>query len=566
MPNRLVIIAAAAMAAAAAASLASYATPAPAQDAPSISLSLLGRYDSGLRNQSGAEIVAHDPRSQRLFVVNAAASSVDVLDLADPAHPALLDTLVEDGGDANSVAIHDGLVAVAFAAEVKTDPGKVVLFDAATLTRLAEVTVGALPDNLAFSPDGKALLVANEGESNGYGRADSVDPEGSISVIDLRQASQCLRSLPSQRPAERIGACLLGGHANLDSRVRSIDFRALNSQVDSLRAAGVRIYGPGASVAQDLEPEYIAVAPDSRSAWVTLQEANAIAVLDLSNLDAPALTRIIPLGSKDHSLPGNELDASDRDNAINIRNWPVRGLFQPDAVAAYRSGRQTYYVTANEGDDRNDFIPGEETRRVSALATSPGLDPAVFGDISALRANGALGRLTATPATAPRNAAGQLTELQILGGRSFSIHAEDGSRVFDSGADFERITAERMPDRFNASNDNNSLDDRSDNKGPEPEGVVIGSIAGRSYAFIGLERIGGVMVYDITEPTAARFVDYVNSRDFTLSPTGSAATDSGPEGLAFIAAGDSPNGQPLLVVGNEVSGTTAVYGIRLNRP
>mgnify|MGYP000532347446 CR=1 FL=1 len=283
----------------------------------------------------------------------------------------------------------------------------------------------------------------------------------------------------------------------------------------------------------------------------------------IRNLNEEQKLGIDLLGAKDHALPGNELDASDRDNAINIRNWPVKGLYQPDAIASYKVRGQTYYLTANEGDDRNDFIPGEETRRVSALATSPGLDPAVFGDITALRNNAALGRLTVTAATAPRNALGQLTELQVLGGRSFSIRDASGALVFDSGSDFERITAARYPLTFNASNDNNNFDDRSDNKGPEPEGVVIGAVRGRTFAFIGLERIGGVMIYDITDPAAATFVDYVNNRDFTQSPTGATPTDNGPEGLAFIEAKDSPTRQPLLVIGNEVSGTTTIYSVDL---
>ena len=549
-----------------------FATAAPAMVAEAqlarreparVTLSVLGSYDSGLRGQSAAEIVAHDPGEQRLFVINAAASSIDVLDIANPAQPALLRTLGEDGGDANSVAVHDGLVAVAFAADIKTDPGKVVFYDARSLEKLTEVTVGALPDMVTFTPDGKAVLVANEGETAGYGPG-LPDPEGSISVIDLRLTRNCLTGLRSQsRAPGGVLRCLLGPELSMDSRVRTIDFRALNDRRDALLAAGVRIYGPGASVAQDLEPEYIAVAADGKRAWATLQEANAVAELDLSDLARPALLRVIPLGTKDHALPGNELDASDRDNAINIRNWPVKGLYQPDAIASYKVRGQTYYVTANEGYDRNDFIAGEETRRVSALATSPGLDPAVFGDIAALRNNAALGRLTVTPATAPRNALGQLTELQVLGGRSFSIRDASGALVFDSGADFERITAERYPLRFNASNDNNNFDDRSDNKGPEPEGVVVGTIRGRTFAFIGLERIGGVMIYDVTEPARATFVDYVNNRDFTLLPTGATPTDNGPEGLAFIEAKDSPTRKPLLVIGNEVSGTTTIYSVDL---
>ncbi|WP_293369865.1 choice-of-anchor I family protein [Nevskia sp.] len=558
--SKLILLAAAAIAAAAPA-LAAHAQGLRREPAR-ITLTALGSYDSGLRDESAAEIVAHDPREQRLFVINAAQSSIDVLDIANPAQPALVRTLSEEGGDANSVAVHDGLVAVAFAADPKTDPGQVVFYDARTLERLAAVTVGALPDMLTFTPNGNAVLVANEGETDGYGEG-LADPEGSVSVIDLRLTRNCLVGLPRPRPVGGMLRCLLGRDLNMDARVRTIDFRAFNDQKAALLAQGVRIYGPGATVAQDLEPEYISVAADGRSAWVVLQEANAAAVLDLSNLSAPSVTRIVPFGRKNHALPGNELDASDRDNAINIRNWPVLGLYQPDAIASYRVRGQNYYVTANEGDDRNDFIAGEETRRVSALATSPGLDPAVFGDITALRNNAALGRLTVTAATSARNALGQLTELEVIGARSFSIFNEAGSLVFDSGADFERITAARYPLNFNASNDNNNFDDRSDNKGPEPEGVVLGTVRGRTFAFIGLERIGGVMIYDITDPASATFVDYVNNRDFTLSPTGAAPTDNGPEGLAFIEAKDSPTRQPLLVIGNEVSGTTTIYSVDL---
>ena len=90
------------------------------------------------------------------------------------------------------------------------------------------------------------------------------------------------------------------------------------------------------------------------------------------------------------------------------------------------------------------------------------------------------------------------------------------------------------------------------------------------YAFIGLERIGGVAVYDISNPLAPVFVDYVNNRDLTqpvsLEVEGEdvsnpAAGDLGPEGLLFIKAEDSPNGKPLLVTGNEISGSTTVLEI-----
>lgn len=510
-----------------------------------IELSAIGRYDSGIRGESAAEIVAHDPLTQRLFVVNAAATSVDVLDLIDPGAPTLIDTVTEAGGDANSVAIFDGLVAVVFAADPKTDAGKLVFFDSESLERLAEFPTGALPDMVTFSPDGNTVLIANEGEPNDdY----SIDPEGSITLIDLRAVNDRRSAMALQTGAV----------------VRTLDFTAFNDQVDTLRAEGVRIFGPGASVAQDLEPEYIAVAPDGLSAWVALQENNAAAVLDLSDLDNPEIAAILPFGLKDHNLPGNELDVSDRDGRINIRTWPIKGMYLPDAIAAYAFNGKTYYVTANEGDARDYAIFSEEAR-VGSAAFGVLADSVVaasgFSSSDALKAQEALGRLTVSNATSVRNEAGEVTEIHAFGARSFSIRAANGDLVFDSGSEMERIIAQRNPQFFNASNSNNTFDNRSDDKGPEPEGVILGRIGGRTFAFVGLERIGGVMVYDISNPQNARFVQYINTRDFTIDPDGVAVNDSGAEGLAFIAASDSPIDQPLLVVGNEVSGTTVIFRI-----
>jgi len=420
-----------------------------------LDLNLVGRYSSSVFDEGAAEIVAYDPAAKRPFVVNSSAVTVDVLNLSDPANPVLLGTIdaKAEGGSANSVAVRNGVGAVAIEAPVKTDPGKVVFYDTTTLARISAVTVGALPDMLTFTPDGTAVLVANEGEPNvGY----TIDPEGSISEIDVRNGFTA--------PTVTTG------------------FGAFNADAAALRAAGVRIYGPNATVAQDLEPEYIAVAPRASASGT-----------------GPCLACTSPM-----PLP------------------PTRSTARP-------------IVTANEGDDRNDFIPGQETARVSALT----LDPVVFPNAAELQAEGA------------------------LGGRSFSIWADDGTQLFDSGSQFEQITARRYTAHFNASHDNNSLEDRSDNKGPKPEGVVLGQLAGRTFAFIGLERIGGIMVYDVTNPQNARFVQYVNSRDFSKDPESELPLvgDLGPEGLAFVPAEDSPNGKPLLIVGNEVSGTTAVYRV-----
>ena len=122
--------------------------------------------------------------------------------------------------------------------------------------------------------------------------------------------------------------------------------------------------------------------------------------------------------------------------------------------------------------------------------------------------------------------------------------------VFDSGSQLERIVAASTPTFFNAdSGDAARVDTRSDNKGPEPEGLAIGTVGDRTYAFVGLQRGGGgVMVYEVTNPTRPVFIEYV------MTPG-----DVSPEGIMFISGDNSPNGKSLLVVSNEFSSTTAIF-------
>jgi predicted extracellular nuclease len=430
------------------------------------------------------------------------------------------------GAGANSVAVSNGLVAIAVEATNKTDPGKVVFFKADGTFQNA-VTVGALPDMLTFSPDGKKVLVANEGEPNSYNQANSVDPVGSVSIIDLRNEVA-------------------------NATVNTAGFESFNALKAELQAKGIRITGPNASVAQDLEPEYTTVSADSKIAWVTLQENNAIAVVDVTTAK---VTDLLPLGLKDHRQSNNGLDPSDRDSGINIRNQPVFGMYQPDAIASFTVNGETFVITANEGDAR-DYTGFTEEVRVGS--NSYRLDPNVFPNATDLKRDANLGRLNATNATGDTNGDGLFDRIEVFGTRSFSIRDSSGNLVFDSGDQFEEITAAALPANFNSDNSANNFDNRSDNKGPEPEAVVIGTINDRIYAFIGLERIGGVMVYEVTNPRKPVFVEYINPRDFSVDPT-SGRTDSGPEGLTFIAAKDSPNGKPLLVVTNEISNTTSIF-------
>lgn len=910
---------------------------------------------SGFTSTNGAEIPTFDPVSDRLFVV--AGSTVEIFSVSNSGTLSLTGTLspsfIPPTGTAaipNSVAVKNGIVAVAYAIQNTATnaqlTGRVSFFNAADGSFLNSVEVGYLPDMLTFTPDGTKVLVANEGEPNGYGQATSFDPEGSVSIIDLA-----------------------GGVAN--ATVQTATFTSFNSQIDDLKAKGVRITGPGATVAQDLEPEYIAVSPDGLTARITLQENNAIAVLDnasatitsiqplglkdfskglptlttyeftnlpvlgttatvnpsnpsqtvagqeirlggfsglffegvaangnlkfithtdrgpnaepngnnrpfplpdfqpqlirfelnqstgaititeqiglqrtdgtpltgLPNLqgtagtaysdevpvdlfgnplandklggdfegivvaadgsfwmvdeyrpaiyhfssDGKLIDRLIPQGtptaggefgnpvlpavyaqrrtnrgfeaialegnklyafiqsaidnpdlandntsrnsrnlrilefdiathqvtgeylyildsisgsgnartdklgdavslgngkflvverddrsttsankliyeidlrgatninnpSNLTSLPAgktieqlsvaelatanldpvskrlvtnvatlgytgvekleglalinantlaiindndfgiggstvsngqlagatvpstiklgivkfnqsNGLDASDRDvngtssggGKINIQNWPVFGMYQPDAIASFTAGGQTYYITANEGDGRD--YPGftDEIRVGNANYV---LDPTVFPNATSLKNDANLGRLTVSRVTGDTNGDGDIDQIQAFGGRSFSIWDANGNPVFDSGDQLERITAAQTPTLFNSDGTAASFDTRSDNKGPEPEGVVVGVINNRTYAFIGMERTGDVIVYEVTNPSKPVFMQYINLPE-----------DLAPEGLTFVSAADSPTGKPLLFTANEVSKTIAVFEV-----
>jgi uncharacterized protein len=466
----------------------------------------------------GAEISAYDPTSRRLFVISG-GTLLQVLDLSNPAQPQLVQTLdvAAYGGGANSVAIRDGRVAVAVQAETSTDPGQVVFFDIEGNFQKA-LPVGALPDMLTFSPDGQTVLVANEAEPSGY-EPDSVDPVGSVSLIDLRQGLD-------------------------QATVATTSFTSFNDRKAELQAQGIRIFGPNASVAQDLEPEYITVSADSKTAYVTLQENNALAVIDLASATVSAL---VPLGLKDFSPVG--LDASDRDGpggrgAINIQPRPVFGLYQPDAIASFALGDQTYLITANEGDARDYEGYAEEIRVGSS---SYPLDSVRFPNAAELKQDALLGRLTVSRASGDLDGDGDYDQITSLGGRSFSIWDGSGKLVYDSGNQLEQVTAQTVPTLFNSNGDPASFDTRSDNKGPEPEGVVVGQVNSRFYAFLGLERTGGVLVYEVTNPAQPLLLDYLN-------PEG----DISPEGLTWIPAANSPNGQPLLIATNEVSKTVGV--------
>jgi 2',3'-cyclic-nucleotide 2'-phosphodiesterase (5'-nucleotidase family) len=898
-----------------------------------IQLNPLGRFTTGIFDEGAAEIVAHDPNSQRLFVVNSNSATVDILDIADPSNPtrtAAIDVSAFGAG-VNSVDVYEGIVATAVENQDPQAPGSVVFFDTDGNV-LNSVTVGSLPDMVTFTPDGNKVLVANEGEpSDDY----TNDPEGSVSIIDVSNGVDNLTQ----------------------GNVATASFAPFNGKAEALRNRGVRIFGPNASVAQDLEPEYIAPTADSSRAYISLQENNAMAVVDLNTA---TVLDVLPFGVKEHlrgdtllsqfdvtnlpplgttadgetfqlgglsglsfsgvnpetgnfqfwtvpdrgpdagtqdvdgdgeeerlfllpdyqprvvqlelnpssgqvnvvgqipltksdgntpitglpNLPGvdeqpfqqvgdsfqelpfdplgadlegivrgpggdfwmvdeyrpsiyqfgpdgvlknrfvpegtdpngqgtfgsetlpevygsrranrgfeavsfdsddgilyafiqtplenpnreasdnsqvirmlgidpatgepvaehvyllekpefsegnvdkigdavyagdgkffvverdsgtnftsrkpiyqidtegatnlltdpispipgltleqhtpdqlqqagiqpvsktevlnlpsagylpsdkpeglaivpdgadastlailndndfaqnpdtaairmgilnskflegNQLDASNEDGEINLQNHPIFGMYQPDAIDTFEVNGETFVIGANEGDARDYDTFSEETS-VADL----NLDPEAFPNAETLQQPENLGALTVTNANGDVDGDGDYDQIFSFGGRSFAIWDEYGNLIFDSSDDLARITASSFPDFFNSDNDENTFDSRSDDKGAEPEALTTGVIGDRTYAFVGLERIGGIVVYDITNPAVPEPIQYINPRDFSGDPEAGTAGDLGPEGMKFIAADESPIDKPLLAVGNEVSGSTTVYEI-----
>ena len=457
--------------------------------------------------EASAEISAFDSSTNKLFVTNVESNEISIYNISD------LDTPVQETsislnafGVPNSVSVSNGKLAIAVEANVKQNPGKILVYNTTDATLINEYTVGALPDMVTFSNNGNLIVSANEGEPN----ADyTVDPMGTISIIDLN-----------------------------DDSITTLDFTSFNTQEETLKSQNFRVFGPNASLAQDVEPEYITISDDSQTAWVSLQENNGIAKV---NLVTKTIEAIYPLGYKDHMLPQNSLDASNDDGETVLKNWPVRGLYQPDAITYVNILGTDYIISANEGDAREyDGSPGyigEE--RIKDL----NLDPTAFPAIENFQDDANLGRLKAMISEGDTDNDGDYDVLYSYGARSFTIWNGNGAKVYDSGNSIATETLAATPANFNDG------DGRSDDKGAEPESVEVLNLGNQRYIlFVGLERTDQIMVYDITNPAAPAFLTI-------LSHSG----DEAPEGLLIVPAINSPNERDLLIVSNEDSGTVTIY-------
>ncbi|TKC00396.1 choice-of-anchor I family protein [Pedobacter cryophilus] len=461
----------------------------------------IGSIDIG--DVGAAEISAFDPQTKRLFVVNnGTVNKIDVLDFSDPTNIKVIATIptLPYGGVVNSVAVNDGKLAAAIESTNKQANGKVVVFKTSDYSEIKVIEVGALPDMITFSPDGKFILTANEGEpSDDYAN----DPMGTISIIAVENYT-----------------------------VTTLNFTSFASQSATLKSKGFRIFGPSNDFAKDIEPEYITVSEDSKTAWVTLQENNGIAKVDLST---KTITSIFPLGFKDYNVAGNEIDPSDKDSKMSLTKWKVKGIYMPDAIAVLQSGGIPYLFTANEGDAR-EYAAFAEIKRVKDI----NLDATAFPDGATLRTDAQLGRLNITTTLGDTDGDGDFDALYSLGARSFSVwNGNDGNLVFDSKneLDAKAISA-------------NFYDDaRSDDKGAEPEGIAIGTVGNKKVAFIGMERVDAVAIYDVTVPSAPVFLQIIKCGD-------------APEGVLFIEAKNSPTKKSLLIVSSENDGVIKIYSPR----
>ena len=454
-----------------------------------------------------------------------------------------------------SIAISGDIMAVAVPADDKANNGYVLFYnnlDKQAPAFVKAVEVGNLPDMVTFTPDGSKVLVANEGEpAKDY----SIDPEGSISVITVTDGVQV-------------------------DTATAITFAAYNSEQATLEAQGMLFPTPNgrtmngvtinSSVAQDLEPEYISAT--NTTAFVTLQENNGLAIVDLADNSVS----VIGLGLK--SWEGLLID-SQEDGSVSFASFSGGdGAYQPDSIANFSWQGQTFLVTANEGDAREYFF---DVADEEACTSANGQDydsgdgclsytdefkikdlPAAPGSAFEVLADDERVRDLRVTSSGPTNAEGEYEIAVAYGARSFTIWDQNGIVVYDSGDQLERITAAIYGDNFNSTNDENASDDRSENKGPEPEAITVGTVGDKTYAFVGLERMGGIMVFDITNPFSVDFVDYYNNRNITEGlDFNDAIGDLAPESLVFVPAVDSPTSAPLLLVGNEVSGSLAVWEI-----
>ena len=502
--------------------------------------------------EGSAEIGTFHAASKRIFATNGVKNTIDIFDISDVANPKKVGSvsLSPYGNDVTSVAAgRDVVVAVVNVADKfsatgvpTTTNGKIVVFDTNGKVLSSPDVLGVLPDSVSFAPDGTTALVAIEGqpvcakddpataakEDTDYSKAS--DPVGGVTVVDL------------SNPAAPV--------------LRFAGFDQFT--VAAMKAKGIAVSPVVNNVSKDFEPEFVS-AVDNTYAFVTIQEANAIGKLNIRTATFESVTRAF-----ESKLESVARDTSDRDAGAGPRNYKrVVGASQPDAIAAFKSGAGQYYVTANEGDAR-EYTCLNDDLRASALK----VDPRRFPDWKAWSANAALGRAKVNPTNGDLDGDGDIDNIHLRGTNSMTIY-RSGSVFWDSGELLDQIQTQafgvaNINGSHSLSSDKSTMNyvgqDRSDDKGSEPEGVAVGMVGDRRIAVLGLERMTALVVFDITEPRKPIFQEWIQMLPTKATPAKDVKHWS-PEGIVFVPAENSPSGKALIITSYELSGSLSIHQI-----
>jgi hypothetical protein len=502
--------------------------------------------------EGSAEIAAFHAGSKRIFATNGVKNSIDVFDISDVANPKKIESISLEryGNDITSVAAgRDVVVAAVLVTEsfsatgVPTTPnGKIVVFDTNGTFLSATDVLGVLPDSVTFAPDGTTALVAIEGqpvcakddpattekESTDYSKAS--DPVGGVSVVDLTDPTAPV--------------------------VRFAGFEKFS--VAQMRAKGIAVSAVVNDVSKDFEPEFV-TATDNKTAYVTIQEANAIGKLNIKTATFESVSRAF-----EGNLSKVARDTSDKDSGAGPRTYKnVVAASQPDAIAGFKFGWGNYYLTANEGDAREYTCLNDDLR-----AASLKVDPRRFPDWKAMSATTALGRAKVNPNIGDRDGDGDIDTIHLRGANSTTMY-HNGAIVWDSADLLDQIQTSafgvaNINGSHSLSADKSTMNyvgqDRSDDKGSEPEGVAVGMVGERRIAILGLERMTALVVFDITDPRAPVFQEWLQMLPTKATPAKDVKHWS-PEGIVFVPADKSPSGKALIITSYELSGSLSIHEI-----
>ncbi|NDB37734.1 MAG: hypothetical protein EB040_05315 [Actinobacteria bacterium] len=505
-----------------------------------------------LDGEGSGEIATFHPGSKRIFATNGVKNAIDIFDISNVAAPKKVGSvsLAPYGNDVTSVAAGRDVVAAAVLVSEKfsatgaptTPNGKLVVFDTNGKVLSSPDILGVLPDAVTFAPNGTTALVAIEAslvcakddpattakEDTDYSKAS--DPEGGVSIVDL------------SNPAAPV--------------VKFAGFSQFN--VAQMRAKGIALSSVVNSVAKDFEPELI-TAVDNTYAYVTIQEANAIGKLNIETASFESITRAF-----ESKLSLTARDTSDRDSGAGPRNYAnVVGASQPDAIAGFKIGSGHYFVTANEGDAREYTCLNDDLR-----GSSLKVDSRRFPTWSALSASAALGRAKVNPNIGDKDGDGDIDTIHLRGSNSMTMY-RNGMVLWDSGDLLDQIQISafgvaNINGSHSLSSDKSTMNyvgqDRSDDKGSEPEGVAVGMVGDRRVAILGLERMTALVVFDITEPRSPVFQEWLQMLPAKATPAKDVKHFS-PEGIVFVPADKSPSGKALFITSYELSGSLSIHQI-----